>query len=148
MDLAWSPDSMFLMSGSVDNQCMIWDISTGTLLDYHIFRVDYLNALRLLKSHQRDDQQLVCCRQLWCGGISCQITLTLCAVNFYLERCRVCVVECPKNGSWKRVVSPCIPVYIFYLVSSITLMRAALSTGYGYTLLQKTCNYLSRFGIL
>lgn len=52
LDLAWSPDSMFLMSGSVDNQCMIWDVSTGTLLEYHIFRVDYLNALRLLKSHQ------------------------------------------------------------------------------------------------
>lgn len=52
LDLAWSPDSMFLMSGSVDNQCMIWDVSTGTLLEYHIFRVHYLNALRLLISHQ------------------------------------------------------------------------------------------------
>lgn len=51
LDLAWSPDSMFLMSGSVDNQCMIWDVSTGTLLGYHICRVDYLSALRLLKSH-------------------------------------------------------------------------------------------------
>jgi WD40 repeat protein len=30
LDLAWSPDSASLISGSVDNQCMIWDVATGT----------------------------------------------------------------------------------------------------------------------
>ena len=29
LDLAWSPDSGSLMSGSVDNQCMIWDVAAG-----------------------------------------------------------------------------------------------------------------------
>jgi WD40 repeat protein len=29
LDLAWSPDSASLMSGSVDNHCIIWKVSTG-----------------------------------------------------------------------------------------------------------------------
>lgn len=80
-------------------------------------------------------------------------------------------MECPNNGPFKRVVSPCIPVYrAFYLFSSIILMRAAFSTRLGYrvplsgpklksdplcfcswalgTHLQKTCNYFSRYAIL
>ncbi|KAG0572870.1 hypothetical protein KC19_VG131500 [Ceratodon purpureus] len=32
LDLAWSPDSALLMSGSVDNQCMIWDVATGKVV--------------------------------------------------------------------------------------------------------------------
>ena len=28
-DLAWSPDGIFLISGSVDNSAIIWDISKG-----------------------------------------------------------------------------------------------------------------------
>ena len=30
LDPSWSPDSASLMSGSVDNHCMIWDVATGT----------------------------------------------------------------------------------------------------------------------
>lgn len=77
----------------------------------------------------RNDQQLVCCRRLLSGGISWQISLTLNAVQFYLERSRVHVVKCPMNGLLTRVISPYIPVYrAFYLFSSIMLMRAAFST--------------------
>lgn len=32
LDLAWSPDSASLISGSVDNQCMIWDVTTGKVV--------------------------------------------------------------------------------------------------------------------
>ncbi|KAI9074797.1 hypothetical protein K1719_043221 [Acacia pycnantha] len=32
LDLQWSPDGTFLISGSVDNSCIIWDISKGTNL--------------------------------------------------------------------------------------------------------------------
>lgn len=33
-DLAWSPDSTQLISGSVDKTCVIWDVSTGAVLDH------------------------------------------------------------------------------------------------------------------
>lgn len=32
LDLQWSPDGTFLISGSVDNSCIIWDINKGTNL--------------------------------------------------------------------------------------------------------------------
>ncbi|XP_028793804.1 chromatin assembly factor 1 subunit FAS2 [Neltuma alba] len=32
LDLQWSPDGTFLISGSVDNTCIIWDINKGTNL--------------------------------------------------------------------------------------------------------------------
>ncbi|XP_057457910.1 chromatin assembly factor 1 subunit FAS2-like isoform X2 [Lotus japonicus] len=32
MDLEWSPDGAYLISGSVDNCCIIWDINKGTNL--------------------------------------------------------------------------------------------------------------------
>ncbi|KAG0596949.1 hypothetical protein M758_UG298400 [Ceratodon purpureus] len=32
LDLAWSPDSALLMSGSVDNQCIIWDVASGKVV--------------------------------------------------------------------------------------------------------------------
>ncbi|KAF2612400.1 hypothetical protein F2Q70_00010855 [Brassica cretica] len=38
LDLQWSPDDAFLISGSVDNSCLIWDVSKGSvhqILDAH-----------------------------------------------------------------------------------------------------------------
>ncbi len=31
-DLCWSPDSSHLVSGSVDNTCMVWDIASGRMV--------------------------------------------------------------------------------------------------------------------
>ncbi|CAH8391140.1 unnamed protein product [Eruca vesicaria subsp. sativa] len=38
LDLQWSPDDAFLISGSVDNSCIIWDVNKGSvhqILDAH-----------------------------------------------------------------------------------------------------------------
>ncbi|XP_010520378.1 PREDICTED: chromatin assembly factor 1 subunit FAS2 isoform X2 [Tarenaya hassleriana] len=38
LDLQWSPDDAFLISGSVDNSCIIWDVNKGSvhqILDSH-----------------------------------------------------------------------------------------------------------------
>ncbi|KAF7840097.1 chromatin assembly factor 1 subunit FAS2-like [Senna tora] len=32
LDLQWSPDAAFIISGSVDNSCIIWDVNKGTNL--------------------------------------------------------------------------------------------------------------------
>ncbi|KAJ9177801.1 hypothetical protein P3X46_012973 [Hevea brasiliensis] len=42
LDLQWSPDCAFLISGSVDNSCIIWDVNKGSvhqLLDNHFHYV-------------------------------------------------------------------------------------------------------------
>lgn len=37
MDLQWSSDSVFLISGSVDNSCLIWDTNKGSPLNLSLY---------------------------------------------------------------------------------------------------------------
>ncbi|CAH8350191.1 unnamed protein product [Eruca vesicaria subsp. sativa] len=36
LDLQWSPDDAFLISGSVDNSCIIWDVNKGVALSKYV----------------------------------------------------------------------------------------------------------------
>lgn len=46
-DLEWSPDGEFLVSGSVDNLCIIWDLNKGTLMHYLLNSLCYCQFLLL-----------------------------------------------------------------------------------------------------